>query len=219
MYMSEQPGVIEYWQHVYAAAAQRDIPTLPSQFAVFAAGETPARSLVVDVGCGNGRDSFLFARHGHAVAGIDAASAAIDGCTQANLRQGLDVRFLCADICDSGVLEQLQAQLRLAQADAILVYSRFFLHAVPQPGQTALLAMALALAAHAPTRLAVEFRTVRDAALPKRAASHYRRFIDPLDLICEAGKLGLKTDYFVEGFGFAKHGQEDAHVARCIFSA
>jgi hypothetical protein len=134
------------------------------------------------------------------------------------LCSGLDASFMCADICDSGVLDQLRLQLLQRQTGAVLVYSRFFLHSVPEPGQSALLALVLALAAHAPTRLAVEFRTLSDAALPKRTSGHYRRFIDPLDLITQATKLGLKTDYFVEGIGFAKHGPEDAHVARCIFS-
>ena len=219
MHMSGQPDVTEYWQGVYAAAAQPGLPALPSQFAVFAAGETPPRSLVVDVGCGNGRDAFLFARHGHDVVGLDAAPAAIDGCRASQAGNGLPARFMCADICDSVAMEQVMAPWQGAQADAILVYSRFFLHAVPEAGQSALLALTLTLAEHAQTRLALEFRTVRDAALPKQAAHHYRRFIDPLDLMAQASKLGLKTRYFVEGFGFAKHGPEDAHVARCIFSA
>jgi SAM-dependent methyltransferase len=216
--MTEQNRIVEYWQGFYSAPAQRELPMLPSQFAVFVAGETPQPSLVIDVGCGNGRDSFLFARHGHAVLGIDAAQAAIASCQASQQRSGLDASFLCADICSHDTLAQLTPQLRQPQAGAVLVYSRFFLHAVPEPGQSALLALALALAAHGPTRLAVEFRTVRDAALPKRAASHYRRFIDPEELMSQAGKLGFKTDYFVQGIGYAKHGPEDAHVARCIFS-
>jgi hypothetical protein len=34
----------------------------------------------------------------------------------------------------------------------------------------------------------------------------------------QAEGRGFQLDFFVEGLGFAKHGQEDAHVARCIFS-
>jgi len=218
MQTRDRSDILDYWQGVYAAPAQGGIPALPSQFAAFAAGEAPPGALVVDVGCGNGRDSFLFARHGHRVIGVDASSAAIAECKKTQRVNGLGVIFLCADVCDGNLVEQLRLQFPLELVSHILVYSRFLLHAVPESGQSALFALTLALGTSTPTRLAVEFRTVRDAGLPKLATSHFRRFIDPLSVVMQATNLGLKTEYFVEGFGFAKFGVEDAHVARCIFS-
>ena len=53
----------EYWNHFYAS---RDALKLsaPSQFAAFAAQEAGDAHLIIEVGCGTGRDSLFFARHG-----------------------------------------------------------------------------------------------------------------------------------------------------------
>lgn len=52
------------------------VPRLPSQFAIFVGNEVMTESLppvasVIDVGCGNGRDAFFFARLGYDVGGLD----------------------------------------------------------------------------------------------------------------------------------------------------
>ena len=97
------------------------------------------------------------------------------------------------------------------------LYARFLLHAVTQDQEDALLATAAGLCRPGEI-LAVEFRTRRDEAQAKVTGAHFRRFIDPLHLISNAGSRGFTTRYFVEGFGYAKYKADDAHVARCIFS-
>lgn len=64
--------------------------------------------------------------------------------------------------------------------------------------------------------MAAEFRTIRDAQQAKVTAEHYRRFVNPLVFMANANTAGFATDYFVEGFGYAKYKDDDAHVARCL---
>ena len=54
----------------------------PSQFAAFVASEFGDFPLIVDVGCGNGRDTLFFAHLGYSTLGIDRSSAAIEQSTK-----------------------------------------------------------------------------------------------------------------------------------------
>ena len=65
----------EYWNSYYSSKA---VPDIPSQFAAFALSECRDADYFLDVGCGNGRDSFFFARRGMAVVSVDGSTAAID---------------------------------------------------------------------------------------------------------------------------------------------
>jgi SAM-dependent methyltransferase len=202
----------EYWNKYYKdRRSNQDL--IPSQFATFVAGEilTAKQGLIVEVGCGNGRDALFFARHNFDVLGIDASVEAIDVCrTAAN---GLKADFIVGDVDDSDLLRLIQMNLR--ERPVALLYSRFFLHAVSDKSQTAMLDLSNALCKTG-ALMALEFRTVRDKQLTKETESHFRRFIDPLTLIEEAYRFGFRVEYFVEGFGYAKYRGDDAHVARVM---
>ena len=46
----------QYWNDYYF---ETTAPTLPSQFAVFILSERLDSSIIIDIGCGNGRDTFF----------------------------------------------------------------------------------------------------------------------------------------------------------------
>lgn len=213
---TEQP-TSQHWNSFYASAeVQRLKP--PSQFGAFVIGELPAGATVIDIGCGSGRDALFFASHRMPVVGVDGSTAAIAHCSDAARALGLDASFLCADVQSADLASRLRALPAVAQATELAVYARFFLHAIPDEAEDALLDLVGRLAVPGHTTFAVEFRTQRDATLPKSTAQHYRRFIDPVTLLGKAVRHGMAIRYFVEGFGFAKYGADDAHVARCIFT-
>lgn len=207
----------EHWDGFYRSTDWRGLKP-PSQFGAFVIGELTESTLLVDVGCGSGRDALFFASQGVEVVGVDASAVAIAHCSQAAEQARLPASFVCASVEDTKLAAQLRATAGYGRAEALLVYARFFLHAIPEPAEDAFLDLVAALAKPGRTRLAVEFRTQRDATLPKTTAQHYRRFIAPVDLLQKASRRGLRVDYLVEGFGFAKRGDDDAHVARCLFS-
>ncbi len=198
-----------YWDAYYARVGG---PGLPSQFATFVAGELDRPHRIVEFGCGNGRDAMFFAAQGHQIVGIDGAESAIKHCEESARALGREATFLTLRLDDPGLVDAVPGW-----DGPTLVYARFFLHAITEQEQEAFLGCA-----HRLTRpgdlMAVEFRTTRDRTGTKVTERHYRRFIEPAVFQLDAFEHGFRTTYSVEGFGFAKYKQDDAHVARCLLT-
>lgn len=211
---SPSRDILDYWERYYGSTT--DYRIMPSQFAAFMIGEISSRRQIIDVGCGSGRDALFFAHCGHDVIGIDAAANAIEICRQkAEQADARTARFLHSRIDDDGLLQQILAQA--TPGLPTLVYARFFLHAITDAQEKAFFDLCSALAQD-DGLVAVEFRTMRDALQHKETPDHYRRFINPLDVLSTARAHGFLLQYFVEGFGYAKYRADDAHVARCLFA-
>lgn len=203
-----------YWETYYSQSAPTQAP-IPSQFGVFVLGELHRPHFIVDLGCGTGRDALFFATNGHAVVGVDASHAAIDRCTALSETLGTRAEFLCSSVADPDLPDLLKS--RTASVDLpTLAYARFFVHAITE-AEEILLFQCIQRFSSDKGLVALEFRTIRDAEQSKETGAHYRRFIDPLELIERTRTSGFVCRYFVEGFGFAKYKNDDAHVARCIF--
>ncbi len=205
-----------YWNDYYSRVSRK---APPSQFAAFVANEFGDRDLVVDVGCGNGRDTLFFAQLGFDTLGIDAAQAAIDHCR--GLVGGSDRpqarnTFLCRNVVDLRDDRELLERLRPARK---LVYSRFFLHAIDQHEEDAFFDFAFATLQPGDA-VAVEFRTALDAGRAKVTAAHYRRYVEAETLVQRVvNRHGARVAYLAEGTGFAKYKADDAHVCRLVLTA
>lgn len=221
-----------YWENFYAHQARMRA----SSFAEFVLprlkaptpglvgrllGARPAPVRVIEFGCGNGRDALHFARHGHAVLGVDAAHAAVEAAARHAEAAGLDnVRFQVVDLHDAPALEHLlesEAQAARETGAALWVYCRFFLHAIPESLQQSLLD---ALCRHLTSgfRFAAEFRTDQDRALKKSfGTTHYRRFIDADALLAELESTrGAVREHHETGFGLSVYAGEDPHLCRML---
>jgi SAM-dependent methyltransferase len=217
MTQESKPGDTQYWNSFYGSEEARRL-LIPSQFAAFVAGELHGRGIVFDLGCGTGRDSLFFSSIGHAVFGFDASAQAIERCSAEARRAGVPATFECLPVGHPGLAHRLADLLAATPEGDVLVYTRFFLHAIDEEVEDALLDLVQALDGKRRVRLAAEFRTHRDANLPKATSSHYRRYIDPMQFMAKVGRRGFNVDYFVDGFGFAKYRDDDAHVARMVLS-
>lgn len=202
-----------YWNGYYRTDG-KPLAKLPSQFAVFTLGELPHVKRVVELGCGNGRDSLFFARHGVEVTGLDASEAGIESCQTEASHHEYPAVFHHAVLGETDIVTKVFGHLPSDLSDTLL-YARFFLHAVPDEGQAAFIELAKKMADKG-AHIAVEFRTHLDERQAKVTGQHYRRFINPLDFHRDIVQAGLDVIYFVEGNGFAKYGADDAHVARFI---
>ncbi len=199
-----------YWDHYYAARLRPE-RRLPSQFATFVAGELDQRHRVIELGCGDGRDAMFFANYGHDVVGIDASPAAINAC---RLLAGIlseNASFIVSRIDDPELADRIKGS-----SGPRVVYARFFLHAITEVEEEALLDLAAAITEPG-DMLAVEYRTVRDSSGAKVTELHYRRFVLPAAFEARALGRGFDVTYSIEGFGFAKYRQDDAYVARTLF--
>lgn len=210
-YSGSEDARESYWNQFYDARASA--LAMPSQFALFVLGETAGDCAIVDVGCGTGRDALYFSSQGRRVVGIDASVAGVKHCSDLATKNALDAKFIASPIDSPSLTNEVRSVATLD--GAICVYARFFIHAINDEEEQAFLTLASSLCAPGGL-LAVEFRTLRDAQLSKETGAHYRRYVNPLTFIHSAISHGFSSEYFVEGFGYAKYKTDDAHVARCI---
>ncbi len=208
----------DYWSRFYAYAHT----ILPSPFAAAVAIELTEPGYVVDLGCGNGRDSVFFAELGHRVIGLDVSGKAIDD-NQARVleKQVDDVEFRQVDVGAPHTLvdflnrmEEAAIQAGDTRRNHVAIYARFFFHAVSEEEEDLVLG-ALSQSLRSGARCFFEFRTEKDAKGYKRFGSHYRRFIN-IDRFVEKATVGNRFEcvYRVEGQGMAKYFEEDPFVGR-----
>lgn len=202
-----------YWNEFYRTSMARRLDA-PSQFAVFVLSEAEDLDAVVDIGCGSGRDSLFFMSQGKRTISVDASQAGIDLCLSLAEEHGLKSGgAVCSSVDAPDLAQRISG---LVPTGPTVVYARFFVHAINEAQEDAFLKLASEIMG-AGGMLAVEFRTPRDASQAKVTPDHYRRFVSPLAFMAKAQAMGMSCSYFVEGFGYAKFRNDDAHVARCIF--
>jgi SAM-dependent methyltransferase len=204
-----------YWANFYA----RTEYTSGSTFFDFvnARPETPQH--VIDIGCGDGRDSYAFGLAGRHVTGLDRSHIGVRHADKKahDMGMGDRVRFAA---CDVGEADNLRGVLKSAierAGDApVLFYARFFLHSIPVEVQNTLMAT-LAEVARPGDQFAAEFRTTADAALNKVHEKHYRRFQDgPAFGVALREKYGFGVTFEVEGQGFSPYKGEDPVLYRVL---
>lgn len=201
-----------HWDTYYSSDS---VPLSPSQFAAFVHAEYPDHA-IVDIGCGSGRDSMFFLSQGHEVIGLDASSEAILTCSSKALDYSKN-SFIVSNISDPALCATVIDALVTAPK-SIVLYARFFLHAITPTEQEHFFAFCSRMRMYADVVVAVEFRTEHDRGLKKATTEHFRRYLNPSDVIATASLQKFHSLYYVEGFGFAKYRDDDAHVARIIFA-
>jgi len=167
---------------------------------------------IVDLGCGNGRDSLYFNELGLNVLGVDSSCEAIDSLNKKSYQYA---KFLCGDFIDN---------TQIYQHSWDYFYSRFTLHAISEKDQDKLLQNI-----YSSLRLGglffVETRSINDDLFGKGEPAgrnafiydgHYRRFIVNTELINDLKKIKFEIVYNEEAKGFAKFGNEDPPVIRVI---
>jgi SAM-dependent methyltransferase len=206
---------VDYWDSYYSSLPLTELH-VPSQFAAFVASECRGAKMIVDVGCGNGRDSVFFSNHFDRVVGVDSSAGGINFCTRFAAENKYDnVSFRVSSVASSEFLGLVEELIAGCKAGDVVFYSRFFLHALTTKEETTFFG-ALSKAARKGDRLALEYRTVRDASGEKQTPHHYRRFVSPPQVFSELEQHGFALDYAAEGFGMAKYKVDDAYVARSL---
>lgn len=202
-----------YWNQYYNSISH--IKTEPSKFARDIVTEyiTCTDKSLIDLGCGNGRDSLFFASQGLQVIGIDASDAAI-----AKLRKDIDMKntlFICDDFVNSTALYQKEVDY---------VYSRFTMHAITKESERKVLENAYNVL-KAGGSLFVEARSVNDSifGIGKQVEEnafihdgHYRRFINLDEFVVSCKEVGFKILYAKESDEFAPLGSQKPTCIRVV---
>jgi SAM-dependent methyltransferase len=209
------PAVIEeiYWADFYANTTY----TSGSTFFELVNGRADTPSTVIDIGCGDGRDSFAFAQAGRRVTGVDRSHIGIRLAAKKADELGLSgsLRFAACDVGDAERLRAVLTEGRSAD-EPVVFYARFFLHSIPEDVQRTLLGV-IDECARPGDYLACEFRTDADEANSKVHGDHYRRFQNGKafgrDLVDTYGFALLLEQ---EGNGFSPYKGEDPQLYRVI---
>ena len=199
-----------YWNDFYRKNPPASMQE--SAFARFVARYVEKDKVLVDIGCGNGRDSFFFGRLGLTVIGIDASDEIISKLGEV-ASDGHS--FVCGNfINDKSVYGK--------RADYF--YSRFSLHAINAEGQDELIRN-VHDSLGAGGKFFIEVRCVRDSKFGKGEEvepnafildGHYRRFVVMEELLSALIKAGFHIKYAEQEKGFAPFGGDDSEIIRIV---
>ena len=109
----EKKKLINYWNKFYK---KKNISSM-STFAKFTYKKIDNKEgKILDIGCGNGRDSFFFSQNGFKVTAIDISQKAIQ---KNSKKKNKNISFKKFDISQNNIIGKFE-----------IIYCRFFLHTV-----------------------------------------------------------------------------------------
>jgi SAM-dependent methyltransferase len=201
----------DQWGTFYTRHGE-ELPSEPSPFAAWALERTEG-NLVLDVGCGNGRDTEYFARSGRRAVGFDVTGRLVRA-RRAASRGNPEVTYHQLNLASlrETLVAAARATRRRRDRD---VYARFLLHnlsAVSEDHFWRFCSMVL----RGGERCVVEFRTTEDADLPKHFDQPRRRYLDPDEVAGRARAHGGHEVQRLVGRGLAVFEAEDPHVCRLV---
>lgn len=175
--------------------------------------------MVIDIGCGQGRDSFAFALAGKQVYGLDRSDVGIRNASDKASSASLD--SLSFDTCDVSNIDELSARIAVARervnGGEVCFYMRFFLHSIPEDTQDALL-QTLASQAKPGDVFAAEFRTDKDEDHNRVFGdTHYRRYQNADDFSKRLQtEYGWDIAFETESRGLSPYKDEDPTLYRVV---
>lgn len=204
----------EYWNEFYAKNTNLKVPSGFSQ-SEYLTNFDVSNYILVELGCGSGADSFYLANQGFEVVAIDGSEAAIENNKQ--IDDGY-VKFLCRDLSDKIEVAKLLSELNayaLQQDKHVIIYTRFFLHAITDAVEDILLE-AIIKEINVPLIFVSEFRVKEDEGLYKIYDNHYRRYVDTNAFLNKVMTHGFDITRFEKSRGLAVYKDEDPFIARVM---
>ncbi|PIP38781.1 MAG: hypothetical protein COX19_10830 [Desulfobacterales bacterium CG23_combo_of_CG06-09_8_20_14_all_51_8] len=185
-----------YWKQWYRKFKYRK----PSDFAKFCVKRIPKGSTILDIGCGNMRDTLFFAKNKLKTIGVDIIDPGIE-----LYKKNKYIYFHNFDAVD------FIGSIPDNYFRCPVVYARFFLHAVERKKMVEFIAYCSAqnLSIYA------EARSDRDTEI-KKDRSHKRNLVNANALLKLLIHYGYRIEYFEEGKRLAKWKGEDPVIIRFI---
>lgn len=172
---------------------------------------------LLDIGCGDGRDSFFFSNQDLKVYGIDKSKIA----TQNNQNVVKKYKFMNLFFFSLDILSK--KIFKLGKFD--FIYSRFFLHTINERTQRKIFLNILNKIIKEKTLCFFEFRTIKDDLYKvgikkskyERITDHYRRFIDVNNFLQKNYiKKKFKVLYLVEKKNLSIYKRDNPVVCRLV---
>ena len=203
-----------YWNAYYETSK---VPVDASDFAQYINEKylTPKFRLL-ELGCGNGRDSLFFANNDIEVVGIDSSETAINKLRTKHKDE--NVLFVCDDFTCTNTLYQQQFDY---------CYSRFTLHAISLKQEEYVLKNVYQSLKTEKNKgyFFIEVRSVNDDIFGKGECvgkdsyiyeKHFRRFLRLEELVGRLKKAGFSIVSAEEKRGFAVYGEQNPPIIRIV---
>ena len=205
--MSFDKELIHHWDEYYKTDKA---PSFPSPFALYVANKLSMKQNILEIGCGNGRDSKFFSSKGHHVTCLDKSREAIELCK--NLYSSEPIEFFFGTITDIAKTNKKKYDL---------IYSRFVIHAMSLNEELEMLKISYKLLKKN-GQLFIECRSTNDPLSQKgeilshteRVFGHYRRFIFLEEFKLRLVEAGFEVVEAIENIGLAQFEKEDPKVIR-----
>ena len=203
-----------YWNKFYKKI--RFAKAKPSNFSVFCYNKFIKKSkkkFILDIGCGNGRDTIFFFNKGLKVSGVDKSAVAIK-INKKNYPKHKNLIFYNMDI-NKFVSKNI--------GKFNFIYLRFFLHAVNLKTQKIFFRHIRHIVRRG-ALIMLEFRTDKDSLINEGKklsknetfTDHYRRFINVKNILKEFKQLSYKPIYILEKKGLSKYKKDNPVLCRLI---
>ena len=204
--------LINYWNNFYGDKKK----FRESSFARFVLKKIKNKKnfKIIDIGCGNGRDSFFFSKKKFNVTGIDISSRAIK---RNKIFKNKNLNFLKFDIEKDKLNKKFN-----------IIYTRFFLHAISTNGEKRLLNLIKSISVK-DSLVFFEFRNWHDTIFGKSKnyknneivefeRGHYRRIINPKVFVQNFLKrIKSKVLYFKSSKNLSIIKKDNPNLSRVIF--
>jgi cyclopropane fatty-acyl-phospholipid synthase-like methyltransferase len=197
----------DYWEKYYK---NNKNPVVPSSFAEFCVGFLDKDKTLIELGCGNGRDSLFFSKNEINVVAIDQVENEI---------KYLNEKF------SSDKLKFLSDDFTALPTDKTYdyVYSRFTLHSITNEKEEDVLNW-VSSQLNENGLFLLEVRSLNDPMLNKgekiskneNVTNHYRRYLDFDETIDKIQSKGLNIIYKLESQGLSVYKTDDPMLIRIV---
>lgn len=203
-----------YWDRLYEGGLGYEITEERSPFAEWALANVSDRQRpVLDVGCGNGRDTFWLADQGLGVTGLDFSKATMTRCRARAAERDIAATFMLVNFYDLRDTLVKGALLAREVPGPRTLYARFLLHALEPDGRRNFWQFA-DMMLRGGGEAFLEFRTGKDRERPRAFDKHFCQFLRPADVCAEIERAGGDVVERVEGTGMSPYDGEDPYLCR-----
>lgn len=210
-YKSDFDRDTDYWNQYYNLGKA---PEKPSVFAKWVAKQLVKGRTLLDLGCGNGRDSlYFYTGSGMNVTAVDASAEAITKLKKENKED--NIYFICDDfVCSTAIFA--------GQYD--YCYSRFSLHAINENQETEVIRNVYKVLKPG-GKFFIETRSVNDEIYGMGEyvgedsyyyEGHFRRFIRIEKLLDKLKAVGFEIEYEAEERNFAPFENSNPLIIRVV---
>lgn len=190
----------QYWDEVYSA---NKLDHQPSSFAQYVEEKYLGKGMsLLELGCGNGRDSLFFAQKEKEVLALDLSSKTIENLSSLDIK---NIEFLNQDFSNLTKFSGLD-----------YVYSRFTMHSVDEETEEKVFSQ-LPQVLKVGGLFLMEARSTKDEQLEKTfGEGHFRRYLDFAATVEKLENLNFQILEKKESQGLSPYQKEDPFLIRLV---